>query len=115
MLRYDSPVTTTDCIATSDGEIGGRPVRRGMWARAALVAAHQAPARLDLPLRPRLPPVLRRRLQALPRRGCDLVASPDYDQARRDRSPGLCRSRTKLVRFATRAPQMHEIEDPPTP
>lgn len=43
ILRYDSPVTTTDRIATADLEIGGCPVRKGEWIWAALVAANRDP------------------------------------------------------------------------
>lgn len=43
ILRYDSPVTTTDRIATTDTEIGGCPVRKGEWVWAALVAANRDP------------------------------------------------------------------------
>jgi cytochrome P450 len=44
ILRYDSPVTITDRIATVDVEIGGCPVRRGQWVWPALVAANHDPA-----------------------------------------------------------------------
>lgn len=44
ILRYDSPVTTTDRIATKDLEIAGCPIRKGEWVWAALVAANRDPA-----------------------------------------------------------------------
>lgn len=53
-LRYDSPVTATDRIATAATQIGGCPIREGEWVWAALVAAnrdpaiHPEPARFDI-------------------------------------------------------------------
>ncbi len=44
ILRYDSPVTVTDRIATQDVEIAGCPVRRGEWVWPALVSANRDPA-----------------------------------------------------------------------
>ncbi|MBC7271467.1 MAG: cytochrome P450 [Streptomyces sp.] len=54
VLRYDSPVTVTDRIATTDLELAGCPVRKGQWVWAALVAAnhdpgvHEDPGRFDI-------------------------------------------------------------------
>ena len=45
ILRYDSPVTVTDRIATEDLEVGGCPVARGEWVWAGLVAANHDPTR----------------------------------------------------------------------
>jgi pimeloyl-[acyl-carrier protein] synthase len=53
-LRYDSPVQTTDRVATSDCEVAGMPVRRGIVVGLLLGAANRDPAhfadpdRLDL-------------------------------------------------------------------
>ncbi|WP_069813057.1 cytochrome P450 [Streptomyces sp. TP-A0874] len=44
VLRYDSPVTLTDRIATEDTEIAGCPVVRGEWIWAALVSANHDPS-----------------------------------------------------------------------
>lgn len=54
MLRYDSPVTTTDRIATDNLTIAGCPIRKGEWVWASLVAAnrdpsaHREPDRFDI-------------------------------------------------------------------
>jgi cytochrome P450 len=44
ILRYDSPVTVTDRIATEDVEIAGRSIRKGEWLWPALIAANRDPA-----------------------------------------------------------------------
>lgn len=44
ILRYDSPVTVTDRIATEDVVIAGCPIRRGEWIWPALIAANRDPA-----------------------------------------------------------------------
>lgn len=54
VLRYDSPVTTTDRIADVDTEIAGCPVGKGEWIWASLAAAnrdplaHQRPEEFDI-------------------------------------------------------------------
>lgn len=49
VLRYDTPVTTTDRIAASDTEIGGCPVRKGAWVWASLAAANRDPRAHERP------------------------------------------------------------------
>jgi cytochrome P450 len=44
ILRYDSPVTITDRIATDELEVAGRPVHKGEWVWPALIAANRDPA-----------------------------------------------------------------------
>ncbi|MFI6080783.1 cytochrome P450 [Streptomyces sp. NPDC051217] len=44
ILRYDSPVTVTDRIATTDLNLAGCPVRKGQWVWAVLIAANHDPA-----------------------------------------------------------------------
>lgn len=43
ILRYDSPVTVTDRIATEELEIAGCPIHKGEWVWPALVAANRDP------------------------------------------------------------------------
>jgi cytochrome P450 len=49
LLRYDSPVQTTDRVATVDCEIGGRAIRRGQLVGLLLGAANRDPARFPDP------------------------------------------------------------------
>ena len=48
-LRYDSPVQTTDRVATVDCEIAGHPIRRGAVVALLLGAANRDPARFAEP------------------------------------------------------------------
>jgi cytochrome P450 len=48
-LRYDSPVQTTDRVATVDCEIAGHPIRRGAVVALLLGAANRDPARFADP------------------------------------------------------------------
>jgi cytochrome P450 len=48
-LRYDSPVQTTDRVATVDCEIAGHPIRRGTVVALLLGAANRDPARFADP------------------------------------------------------------------
>ena len=48
-LRYDSPVQTTDRVATVDCELAGHPIRRGTVVALLLGAANRDPARFADP------------------------------------------------------------------
>ena len=48
-LRWDSPVQLTDRVVTVDGEIAGRPVRRGQLVALLLGAANRDPERFAAP------------------------------------------------------------------
>ena len=46
-LRYDSPVQVTDRLATVDGEIDGRPIRKGQLIGLLVGAANRDPEQFD--------------------------------------------------------------------
>ena len=50
-LRYDSPVQTTDRVATTDCEIAGHPVRKGTVVALLLGAANRDPGHFEDPER----------------------------------------------------------------